>query len=63
MTATNYHRYRITYFDQRMPDAPWQTATVQAVTAADACRVLTNIGLSIADILTLPDPNPTTYAD
>ena len=61
MTGTNYHRYRITYTDRRVwPEAPWNVVTVQASTAALACRVLTDCGLSVLDIVTLPDPDTST---
>ena len=54
---TPYNRYRITYTDKRVwPEAPWNVVTVQAATAMLASRVLTDCGLSVLDIVTLPDP-------
>ena len=56
MSAT-YNRYRITYTDRRLlPEMPWHTVTVQAGSATLASRVLTDCGLTVLDIVTLPDP-------
>ena len=37
-------------------EAPWNVVTVQAATAMLASRVLTDCGLTVLDIVTLPDP-------
>jgi len=63
MTGTNYHRYRITFFDRRMWDAPWQTVIVQADTASHACRVITDMGLAVATITEMPPQPEPSYAD
>ena len=52
-----YHRYRLTYTDRRLlPEMKWHTVTVQAASAMLASRVLTDCGLTVLDIVTLPDP-------
>lgn len=50
-------RYRLTYCDPRMPDAPWQTVNVEAPTAANACSCLENVQLKVLEIVSL-EPLP-----